>query len=370
MMNSTDPPAAGQPFWSVPLSDLFRQCRTSEQGLSSEDARDRLKKFGPNRLKPKRQVNAIRLFLSQFTSPIILILLFAAVLSFFLGDPTDSIIIMVIVFFSGALGFWQEYEASNAVEDLMALVQLKAMVVRDGREVEVPFEEVVPGDTVVLNAGDGVPGDGRIIESKELFIEEAALTGESYPAEKVQADLPAETELARRTNTLFMGTHVRSGSAKMLVVRTGRATEFGKVSERLKFRQPETEFEHGVRQFGYLLMEVTMLLIFAIFAINVYLNRPVLEAFIFSLALAVGLTPQLLPAIISINLATRCQAYGGKKGHRQTAVLHRELRQHERALFGQDRHHHRRHRQSAFGGRRRQRPQPEDPGIRLPERLL
>jgi Mg2+-importing ATPase len=307
------PPVADQPFWSVPLPELFRRCRSGEQGLSADEARTRLKKYGPNRLKPKRQVNAATLFIRQFTSPIILILLFAAVLSFFLGDPTDSIIIMVIVIFSGVLGFWQEYEASNAVEDLMALVQLKAMVIRDGREVEIPFEEVVPGDIVVLNAGDGVPGDGRIIESKDLFIEEAALTGESYPAEKAPADLPAETALAKRTNTLFIGTHVLSGSAKMLVVRTGKSTEFGKVSERLKFRQPETEFEHGVRRFGYLLMQVTMLLIFAIFAINVFLHRPVLESFIFSLALAVGLTPQLLPAIISINLAQGAKRMAAKK---------------------------------------------------------
>jgi Mg2+-importing ATPase len=183
-------------------------------------------------------VNAASLFFRQFTSPIILILLFAAVLSFFLGDPTDSIIIMVIVIFSGTLGFWQEYEASSAVEDLMALVQLKAMVVRDGRETEVPFEEIVPGDIVVLNAGDGVPGDGRVIESKNLFVDEAALTGEAYPVEKTPADLQADTPFAKRTNTLFMGTHVMSGSAKMLVVRTGKATEFGRVSQRLTFRQP------------------------------------------------------------------------------------------------------------------------------------
>jgi Mg2+-importing ATPase len=313
MMNSMGQPAAGQPFWSVPLSDLFRRCGTDEQGLSADEARARLKKYGPNRLKPKRQANVLRLFIRQFTSPIILILLFAAVLSFFLGDATDSIIIMVIVLFSGLLGFWQEYEASNAVEELMALVQIKAMVIRDGQETEVPFEEVVPGDIVVLNAGDGVPGDGRISESNELFVEEAALTGESFPAEKALADLPADTALAKRTNTLFMGTHVRSGSAKMLVVRTGKATEFGKVSERLEFQVPETEFEHGVRRFGYLLMEVTMLLIFAIFAINVYLQRPVLESFIFSLALAVGLTPQLLPAIISINLAQGAKRMAARK---------------------------------------------------------
>ncbi|HEY3274318.1 MAG TPA: magnesium-translocating P-type ATPase, partial [Methanocella sp.] len=312
-MTGTGPPAADQPFWSAPLPELFRRCKTDEQGLSSDEARQRLKQYGPNQLKPKRQVNAASLFFRQFTSPIILILLFAAVLSFFLGDPTDSTIIMVIVIFSGALGFWQEYEASSAVEDLMALVQLMAIVVRDGRETEVPFEEIVPGDIIVLNAGDGVPGDGRVIESKNLFVDEAALTGEAYPVEKTPADLPADTSLAKRTNALFMGTHVMSGSATMLVVRTGKATEFGKVSQRLTFGQPETEFERGVRRFGYLLLEVTMLLIFAIFAINVFLHRPVLESFIFSLALAVGLTPQLLPAIISINLAQGAKRMAARK---------------------------------------------------------
>ena len=311
-------PAAGlppvdRPFWSVPLSDLSRSLDTDDDGLSSDEANARFRQFGPNQLRPREQANAATLFIRQFTSPIILILLFAAVLSFFLSDPTDSLIIMAIVLFSGLLGFWQEYEASGAVEKLMALVQLKANVIRDGKEIEVPFEEVVPGDIVVLNAGDGVPGDGRVIKSRNLFVDEAALTGESYPVEKSPADLPPDTPLAKRTNSLFMGTHVMSGSANMLVIRIGKATEFGKVSEHLKLQQPETEFEHGVRRFGYLLMEVTMLLIFAIFAINVYLHRPVLESFIFALALAVGLTPQLLPAIISVNLARGAKRMAEKK---------------------------------------------------------
>ncbi|MGA9140245.1 MAG: magnesium-translocating P-type ATPase [Methanocella sp.] len=312
-MQSPGQPAKEPPFWSMPVPDLYRRLNTSPEGLSEAEAHVRLRKYGPNQLRPKRQINTAALFMKQFASPIILILLFAATLSFFLGDPTDSIIIMVIVLFSGVLGFWQEYEASAAVEDLMALVQLKATVLREGKETEIPFEDVVPGDIVILNAGDGVPGDCRIIDSKGLFVDEAALTGESYPAEKVSADLPAETPLAKRTNSLFMGTHIMSGSAKALVMRTGKATEFGKVSQRLTFRQPETEFERGVRQFGYLLLEVTMILIFAIFAINVFLHRSVLESFIFSLALAVGLTPQLLPAIISINLAQGAKRMAKKK---------------------------------------------------------
>ena len=172
-----------------------------------------------------------------------------------------------------------------------------------GKEQEIPVEEVVPGDVAILNAGDVIPGDCAILESKDLFVNEAALTGETYPVEKHPGILPPEIPLSERTNVLFMGTHVVSGTAKALVVRTAADTEFGKVSARLRLRPPETEFERGVRRFGYLLMEVTLILVISIFAINVYFARPVLESFLFSLALAVGLTPQLLPAIIAINLA-------------------------------------------------------------------
>ncbi|HUI39925.1 MAG TPA: magnesium-translocating P-type ATPase, partial [Methanothrix sp.] len=156
---------------------------------------------------------------------------------------------------------------------------------------------------VLLNAGDIIPGDCRIMRSRDLFVNEAALTGETYPAEKMALVLPEETELSGRTNCLFMGTNVVSGTATAMVVHTGTDTEFGQVSQRLKLREPETEFEAGVRRFGYLLLEVTLLLVVSIFAINVYFERPIIESFLFSLALAVGLTPQLLPAIISINLA-------------------------------------------------------------------
>ncbi len=176
-------------------------------------------------------------------------------------------------------------------------------MVRNGDSKEVPIEEVVPGDIVFIEASDVIPGDCLLLESKDLFVDEAALTGGTFPVEKSIGLLPPETPLSQRTNSLFMGTHVVSGSARAVVVRTGKETEFGKVSERLKLRPPETEFEHGVRRFGYLLMEITLVLVIAILAINVYFARPVIDSFLFALALAVGLTPQLLPAIISINLA-------------------------------------------------------------------
>jgi len=304
---------SSQAFWSVSAAEILEQLRTRSQGLSEREAQERLARYGSNLLKPKKRIDALSLFFSQFKSPIILILLFAAVLSLFLHDSADAVIILIIVLVSGLLGFWQEKGAANAVEKLLAIVQIKAAVIRDGESREVPVEEIVPGDMVVLNAGDVIPGDCVILESKDLFVDEATLTGETYPVEKAAGVLPEETPLGQRTNALFMGTHVVSGNAKAVVVHTGRETEFGRVSERLTLRPPETEFERGVRRFGYLLLEVTLVLVMAIFAINVYFKRSVLESFLFALALAVGLTPQLLPAIISINLSHGAKRMALKK---------------------------------------------------------
>jgi Mg2+-importing ATPase len=290
-------------FWSVSAAEVLERLRATSKGLSSTEAQERIDKYGYNLIKPKKKSDALTLLLNQFKSPIILILLFAAVLSFFLRDATDALIILVIIFISGLLGFWQEKGATNAVEKLLAVVEIKATVLRDEKATDITVEEIVPGDIAILNAGDIIPGDCLIMESKDLFVNEATLTGETYPVEKVAGILPVGTTLSQRTNSLFMGTHVVSGTAKALVIRTGTETEFGKVSERLTLKPPETEFEHGVRRFGYFLMEITLILVIAIFAINVYFARPILDSFLFSLALAVGLTPQLLPAIISINLA-------------------------------------------------------------------
>ena len=200
----------------------------------------------------------LTLLLAQFKSPIILILVFATGLSFFLRDPVDACIIITIVLVSGLLGFWQERSATNAVEKLLAIVQIQAAVLRDGGPKDIPVAEIVPGDIVILNAGALVPGDCLVQESTDLFVDEAMLTGETFPVEKAVSVLSAETPLGQRTNVLWMGTHVVSGSAKALVIRTGKDTEFGKVSERLKLRPQETAFEHGIRQFGYFLMEVTL----------------------------------------------------------------------------------------------------------------
>ncbi|MGB8357002.1 MAG: magnesium-translocating P-type ATPase [Bacteroidales bacterium] len=300
-------------FWSISVTDMLQKLNAKKEGLTSDEAQARLATYGSNLLKPKKRKDVFTLLIAQFKSPIILILFFATGLSFFLHDKVDALIILVIVLVSGLLGFWQEYGASNAVEKLLSIVQIKVSVMRDGITKDIPLEQIVPGDIVVLHAGDIIPGDGLVQESKDLFIDEAMLTGETFPVEKMMAVLPPETLLSQRTNALWMGTHVVSGSANALIVHTGKETEFGKVSERLKLRPQETEFEHGIRRFGYFLMEVTLVLVVLIFAINVYLGRHILDSFLFSLALAVGLTPQLLPAIISINLSHGAKRMAQKK---------------------------------------------------------
>ncbi len=305
-------------YWSLPAAELLARLKTTLQGLTGYEARKRLAQYGSNLLLPRKRSDSLALFLTQFKSPITLILLFAAGLSFFLHEHVDVLIILAIVFISGILGFWQERGAANAIEKLLAIVQIKAAVLRNGSPIEIPVEEIVPGDVIILNGGDIIPGDCLILESKDLFVDEATLTGETYPVEKSIGVLAKETQLSQRNNALFMGTHVVSGSAKAVVVFTGTETEFGKVSEQLKLRPPETEFERGVRLFGYLLMEITLLLVISIFAINAYLGRPVLESLLFSLALAVGLTPQLLPAIISVNLA-----HGAKRMALQKVIVKR-----------------------------------------------
>ncbi|MGA9843545.1 MAG: magnesium-translocating P-type ATPase [Nitrososphaeraceae archaeon] len=314
-------------YWSIPTADLIQQLNGTTQvkpqeyqetGLTSTEANVRLSNYGKNLVKPKKKVDLLSLLISQFKSPIIIIFIFTSILSFFLGQTEDSVIIISIVIVSGVLGFWQEKGATDAITELLAIVQLKTTVLRDKKLQEVPFEDIVPGDIVILKSGDSIPADCIIIESKDLFVNEATLTGESYPVEKSTSILSEETPLRDRTNSIFMGTFAISGIAKALVIRTGANTELGKISDRLRHKAPETEFERGVRRFGYFLMEITLMLVISILVINVYFGRPVLESFLFSLALAIGLTPQLLPAIISVNLA-----HGAKRMANEKVIVKR-----------------------------------------------
>jgi Mg2+-importing ATPase len=306
-------PASLDGFWSLDNTEALRVLSCTEEGLSRSSAEDRLKIYGPNTLKAGSRSSGILLFLSQFKSPITLLLIAAACLSMGLGDLTDAAIILIIILISSFLGFWQEKGAAHAVEELLKMVQIRCRLLRDGVESEWPAETVVPGDIIVLSAGDVIPGDSLLLDSRELFIDEAAFTGETYPVEKNAGVLPVDTPLSKRSNTLLMGSHVISGKARAVVVRTGAGTEFGKISGRLRIKSPETDFERGIRRFGYMLMEITLVLVIIIFAINVILHKPALDSFLFSLALAVGLTPQLLPAIITVNLSAGARAMAKKK---------------------------------------------------------
>lgn len=300
-------------FWSIATEAVFKELRTTQQGLSSVEARQRLERFGRNVLKSSKKTDALTLLLAQFKSPLVIILILAAILSFFLGETVDALIIVAIVLLSGLLGFRQEKRAADAVERLLEMVRINVQVRRDGNEFEVSIEEVVPGDIVIFNAGDVIPGDCLILESKDLFVDEAALTGESFPAEKKAGAVESDAPIARRANTLFMGTHVISGDAEAVVVRTGVETEFGQISQRLRLKPAETEFEHGVRRFGYLITQITFVMVVAIFGFSIVMARPLLDSFLFALALAVGMIPELLPAIISINLAVGAERMARQK---------------------------------------------------------
>src|SRR5215218_7015364 len=231
----------------------------------------------------------------------------ATVLSMALGDLSDGLIILVIVAASGALGFWQERTAGHAVDALMAQVRVEVEVRRGGGRVSVPVEEVVVGDLVVLRAGGVVPADGRLVRSQELLVDEAALTGESYTVEKRPGVVAADTPLAARSNSVV------SGAGEAIVARTGRATQFGAVSARLAARRLRTGFERGITQFGVLLVRAMVVLVTAIFVVNLVLHRPLVDSLLFSLALAVGLTPQLLPAIVSVSLSAGARRMAAEK---------------------------------------------------------
>lgn len=296
------------PYWSRPLESLLEALRSTADGLSAAHARQRLEQFGPNVLEAKEKATALGLFLNQFKSPIVLILLFATGVSAVLQDWVDALIILAIVLGSAVLSFVQEYSANTAAEKLRAQVTIKAIVLHDGQPQSIPAEEVVPGDVVLLSAGSLIPADGVLLEARDFYVNQAVLTGETFPVEKKVGPVAVQASLAERTNCVFMGTNVRSGSARALIVQTGASTAFGQIAERLTLRPPETEFERGIRHFGYLLTEVMMILVLIVFAVNVFFRKPVLDSLLFSVALAVGLTPQLLPAIISINLSKGSQA--------------------------------------------------------------
>ena len=293
--------------WSTSDTELLDALGSSRQGLSTTQARERLQRLGSNVLRPRRRGSAWRSFIAQLTSPLILILVVAAVVSAFAGEWIDAAIVVVIVAASAVLSFVQEYSAGNAVEKLRAQVAITANVLRDCETQSIPVEQVVPGDVVLLAAGSLVPADGIVLAANDFFVNQAMLTGETFPTEKKPGPVAASAGLAERANMVFMGTSARSGTAQALMVETGAATAYGQIAERLTQRPPETEFDRGIRRFGTLLTRIIMVLVLGVFAVNVILEKPPIDSLLFAIALAVGIAPELLPAIISITLAKGAQ---------------------------------------------------------------
>ena len=304
-----------------PIDDVFAGLQSSPSGLTSEQASESLRIYGYNEVAKKKKRTAITKFLLNFKNPLVLILLLAGGISAYVQQVVNAAIILTIVLMSVTLMFLQESRAEKAADELKEKVATTTSVLRDIVKKEIRLSEVVPGDVVELSAGDLIPADARLIGAKDFFVDQSALTGESFPVEKTVTPLNAQQacNIGEWSNYLFMGTSVVSGSATAVVVKTGGLTDYGKIVKKLVERRPETEFEKGLRRFGYLIMQVTFLLVIFVFFINALYLRGVLESLLFAVALAVGLTPELLPLILSINLSKGALAMSKK------AVIVKEL---------------------------------------------
>jgi Mg2+-importing ATPase len=311
----TAPPSAPttSQYWCDPLPTVLDAAGTTPEGLTADEA-ERRRGRDPDPLGEHRRRPALRVLLEQFTSPISLVLIAATILSMALGDTLDGTIILLIILASGLLGFWQEYRADAAVAELLASVQVTSRVLRSGALTEVRIGDVVVGDIVDLTAGDLVPADCRLLTCEQLLIDASALTGEAFPVEKdADAGLTPATPLAARSTAAQFGSHVLSGHARAVVVAIGRDTEFGRVTRSVGAAAVRTAFELGVARFGWLLVRIVAVLTVLVFAVNWAFGRPALDSLLFSLSLAVGITPQMLPAIVSVSLATGARRLAAKR---------------------------------------------------------
>jgi P-type Mg2+ transporter len=290
-------------YWTLAADVVLRGLSSSAAGLSTRSAGRRLAEYGRNELRPKAELTGLRVALNQIRSPLLLVLVFAAAASALTREWLDAVIVLVIVLATAALGYAREYSAHTAAAALQSRIRTHARVLRDGHATAVPVEDVVPGDVVLLSAGSVVPADGLLLAATDFFVSEAMLTGESFPVEKRAGAVPATASLRDRHNCVFFGTNVRSGMARCVVTATGSHTQFGAIARRLSLRPPETEFDRGLRRFGYLLTSTMLVMVSVVFIVHVSQGRPPLETLLFSIALAVGLSPELLPAILSVNLA-------------------------------------------------------------------
>ncbi len=302
-LHPAEPADESDAWWSHPATALFASLHSQPAGLTGAQADAQRAEAGPNTVAAVDKTSVAGLLWRQFSSPLVLILVVASVLSLLLRNWVDAVTILAIVAGSTLLGFWQELRASTAVAQLRSRLALRTQVRRDGATVSLPARDLVPGDVIELSAGDLVPADGVVIEARDFLVTQASLTGESFPVEKHAGVVAAGAALAARNNCVYLGSSVRSGTASVLLVRTGRASVLADVAARIATRNEETEFERGVRRFGELLLRVMLGVVVAVLAANALLGRPAIESLLFAVALAVGLSPELLPAIVSVSLA-------------------------------------------------------------------
>lgn len=299
-------------FWQFDCNFWFKQLNSSASGLTQKFAEEILLQADVLQKGKSNFQKDILLFFGQFKSPLMLLLIGAVILSAFLGDTSDVVIIFFIVLSTGLLSFFQERNAGRVVEKLQSMIALKSLVVRNGTAQEITNSLIVMGDVVEFNAGDMVPADCLLIESNELFVNEASLTGESYPVAKEAGILDEKTELNKRSNCLWEGTNIVSGTAKALAINTGNKTIFGSIVQSAS-ATIDTSFEKGIKDFGFFLMKITLVLSIFILTINLLNHKSVVESALFALALAVGMAPELLPAITTIAMSAGAKRMLAKK---------------------------------------------------------
>lgn len=290
-------------YWARPPAEIAAALGTGLDGLTSSEAAERRAIAGPNEIRARRTLSRLRLLWRQVRSPLVLLLVFAAGASIVTGEYSDAGIVATILLASVGIGYHREYRAETAIAALLERIEITATAVRDGAPRAVPIRDIVPGDLVELSAGSIVPADAMLVAANELHVDEAMLTGESFPVHKRVGPAPEAAGLGARAGCVHAGTTVRSGTARALVVATGTATAYGSIAGRLAAHPPETEFERGLRHFGMLLLVAMLVLVIVVFSVNILLGRPPAETLLFSIALAVGLSPELLPAIVGVNLA-------------------------------------------------------------------
>ncbi len=306
--------AAGYGFiCSAPMESLFEKFRSSSNGLNDSESEARLKEYGYNEPAKKKKRTALWQFFSKFLNPLVIVLIIIGIFSYFFGEKISAFLVLLMILMSVVLSFVQEYRSGKEAEKLSEMVRATATVIRKGRKKEVKIRELVPGDVVDLYAGDMIPADLRIISCKDLFINQASLTGESFPIEKFASPINATQSISELSNIAFMGSSVVSGTALGLVVKTGAFTQFGELSKRLAEISEVSSFDKGLHKFVWLMIRLMILLVGIIFVINAFFKGNVLEALLFSLAVAVGLTPEMLPMIVAINLSKGAIAMSKKK---------------------------------------------------------